>query len=197
MPSGGGKWMASRGKVDGERRRLASFSVATNLSLDGFVDHDKFGPDPVLFRHWTAAVEASAGHLLGRKTYQLMQYWDADQPGWSDDEHAFAEAWRGHPKLVVSRTLETVGPDAILIADDFEARVRRLKEHQAGEIDIGGTVLAGWLVGLGLIDEYRLYYHPVVLGAGTPFFDGPRARLKITAHERIGPDVVRLTCVPQ
>jgi riboflavin biosynthesis pyrimidine reductase len=74
--------------------------------------------------------------------------------------------------------------------------IRRLKTEVPGEIQVGGPVLAGSLTDLGLIDEYRIYLHPVVLGDGTPFFPGPRPPLRLAATDRIDEDVVRLTYVP-
>ena len=85
---------------------------------------------------------------------------------------------------------------ATLIEDDFEAVIRRLKAQLEGEIDVAGPNLAGSLTHLGLIDEYRLYIHPIVLGSGQPFFAGLRPRLRLVASDRIGGDVIRLTYVP-
>jgi riboflavin biosynthesis pyrimidine reductase len=92
--------------------------------------------------------------------------------------------------------LKSVGSNATLIEDDFEAVIRGLKAQLDGEIDVAGPALAGSLTNLGLIDEYRLYVHPVVLGGGTPFFAGPRPPLRLVASDRIGEKVIRLTYVP-
>ncbi len=175
-------------------RRMATFVFAMNVSLDGYVDHDAFAPDPALFRHWIEQVQAAAGSLYGRRTYELMRYWDDDQPDWTAEERAFATAWRRQPKWVVSRSLSSVGPNATLVADDIEARIRDLKARLDGEIDVAGPELAHRLC--GLIDEYRLYVHPVVLGRGKPFFAGPRPPLRLVAGERFGDSAIRLTCVP-
>ena len=175
---------------------MAKFVFGMNLSLDGYVDHEEFAPDAVLFRHWIEQVGGIAGCLYGRRIYELMRYWDDDQPEWTADEHDFAAAWRSRPKWVVSRSLTSVGANATLVSEDIEATIRRLKTEIDGEIDIAGPDLAGRLTELGLIDEYRLYYHPVVLGRGTPFFAGPRPRLRLVASDRIGEDVIRLTYVP-
>jgi riboflavin biosynthesis pyrimidine reductase len=96
----------------------------------------------------------------------------------------------------VSRTLESVGPNATLVGDDVEAVMRGLKAELAGEIEVAGPELAKSLGDLGLIDEYRLYVHPVVLGHGKPFFAGPRPRLRLVASDLIVEDVIRLTYVP-
>ncbi len=95
-----------------------------------------------------------------------------------------------------ARTLKSVGPNATLVADDLESVVRRIKAERDGEIEVAGPSLANSLTALGLIDEYRIYLHPVVLGHGTPYFAGPRPPLRLTAHERIGEDVLKLTYVP-
>ena len=175
---------------------MAKFVFGMNLSLDGYVDHEEFAPDAVLFHHWIEQVGGIAGCLYGRRIYELMRYWDDDQPEWTADEHDFAAAWRSRPKWVVSRSLTSLGPNATLVSDDIEATIRRLKTEIDGEIDIAGPDLAGRLTELGLIDEYRLYYHPVVLGRGTPFFTGQLPRLRLVASDRIGEDVMRLTYVP-
>jgi dihydrofolate reductase len=104
--------------------------------------------------------------------------------------------WRSKPKWVVSRSLKSVGPNATLVADDVEAVIRRLKAELAGEIDVAGPDLAHSLTESGLIDEYQIYLHPVVLGSGKPYFAGPRPRLRFVASDRITEDVIRLTYVP-
>lgn len=176
---------------------MAKIVFGMNVSLDGYVDHEEFAPDPVLFLHWVERVGNLTGSIYGRRIYETMQYWDEDQPDWDSERHSFARAWRNQPKWVVSRTLTSVGPNATLINDDLDTRIRQIKAEHAGEIDVSGPQLAHSLTQLGLIDEYRLYLHPVVLGRGKPFFAGPRPRLRLTASERIGSDVIRLTYVPQ
>jgi dihydrofolate reductase len=92
--------------------------------------------------------------------------------------------------------LKSVGPNATLVEDDVEAAIRGLKARLAGEIEVAGPDLAGSLTDLGLIDEYRIYLHPVVLGHGKPYFAGPRPPLRLVTYDRIGEDVIRLTYVP-
>jgi dihydrofolate reductase len=167
-----------------------------NQSLDGYVDHMEFAPDPTLFRHFIEEAEGQAGSLYGRKIYEIMRYWDEEHPEWDSERRAFAAAWRRQPKWVVSRTLKSVGPNASLVEGDLDAAVRTLKAEVGGEIEVAGPDLARSLTELGLIDEYRIYLHPVVLGQGRPYFDGPRPRLRLLAHARIGDDVIRLTYVP-
>jgi dihydrofolate reductase len=96
----------------------------------------------------------------------------------------------------VSRSLKSVGPNATLVADDIDVLLRGLKTQLVGEIEAGGPDLAGALTDLGLIDEYRLYLHPVVLGSGKPFFSGSLPLLRLVANERIAEDVIRLTYAP-
>lgn len=166
-----------------------------NQSLDGYVDHMAFGPGPALFRHFIEEAQAQAGRIYGRHMYEVMRYWDDDRPEW-DAEEAFAAAWRRQPKWVVSRTLESVGPNASLVEGDLETAIRALKAEREGEIEVAGPSLAQCLTDLGLIDEYRIYLHPVVLGHGKPYFARPRPPLRLIAHDRIDGDVVRLTYVP-
>ncbi len=176
---------------------MAKLVFGMNQSLDGYVDHMRFSPSPALFRHFIEEAKAQAGSLYGRKVYELMRYWDDDQPDWGADEQAFAAAWRKQPKWVVSRTLKAVGPNATLVGDDFEGAIRKLKAERDGEIEVAGPNLARSLTDLGLIDEYRIYLHPVVLGGGTPYFAGPRPPLRLVAHDRIDGDVLRLSYAPE
>jgi dihydrofolate reductase len=176
---------------------MARLVYGLNQSLDGYVDHMKMGPpDPALFRHFIEQERGLTGTVYGRRMYEIMRYWDDDLPDWDAEERDFAAVWRSQRKWVVSRSLKSVGPNATLIGDDFEAVIRRLKAELDGEIDVAGPNLAGSLTNLGLIDEYRLYIHPIVLGSGQPFFAGPRPRLRLVASDRIGGDVIRLTYVP-
>jgi len=176
---------------------MAKLVYALNQSLDGYVDHMKIGPpDPALFRHFIEQARRLTGAVYGRRMYEIMRYWDGDLPDWDADDRDFAAMWKSQRKWVVSRLLQSVGPNATLIDDDFEAAIRKLKTELVGEIDVAGPKLAGSLTNLGLIDEYRLYIHPIVLGSGQPFFAGPRPRLRLLASERIGEDVIKLTYVP-
>ena len=180
---------------------MAKLVYGMNQSLDGYIAGpsgglEAFAPDPELFRHFLDHVSGVAGMLYGTKVYQVMQYWDDDQPGWNELEHAFAAAWRSKPKWVVSRSLKAVGPNAALVSSDLEAFIRRLKADIDGEIDVAGATLAGSLSELGLIAEYRLYFHPLVLGSGKPYFAAARPRLRLTKTEHVGETVVMLTYVP-
>ncbi len=175
---------------------MAKLVFGMNQSLDGYVDHDAFAPDPTLFRHFIEEAQQQAGSVYGRKMYEIMRYWDDDHSDWEPEGSAFAAAWRKQRKWVVSRTLKSVGPNATLIGDDLEGAIRELKATRDGEIEVAGPELAHSLTELGLIDEYRIYLHPVVLGRGKPYFAGPRPRLRFVSSERIGEDVIRLSYVP-
>ena len=175
---------------------MAKFVFGMNLSLDGYVDHTRMPPSPALFRHWIEHTRGLTGSVYGRRMYEIMRYWDEDRPEWSADDHEFAAAWRKQPKWVVSRSLKSAGPNATLVSGDIEAAMRDLKARLTAEIAVSGPELAQSLTDLGLVDAYRLYFHPIVLGHGTPFFAGPRPPLHLVASERIGEDAIRLTYVP-
>jgi dihydrofolate reductase len=175
---------------------MATLVFGMNQSLDGYVDHTAFAPSPTLFRHFIEEAQRQAGSVYGRQMYEIMRYWDDDQPGWDIAEHAFAAAWRKQPKWVVSRSLKSVGPNATLVEGDLETAIRALKAERDGEIEVAGPTLAHSLTERGLIDEYRIYLHPVELGHGKPYFAGPRPPLRLVTSDRIGEDVIRLTYVP-
>lgn len=174
---------------------MAKLVFALNVSLDGYVDHDRFGPEPVLFAHFTDELSRQSGCLYGRRMYEIMRYWDEDDAEWTPAYRAYAEAWRAQKKFVVSRTLTEVGPNATLISGDLDSSIRTLKADIDGEVEVAGPVLAGDLTELGLVDVYQLYFHPVVLGGGAPFFTKARPPLRLIANEQIG-NAVRLTYMP-
>ena len=175
---------------------MAKLVFGMNQTLDGYVDHQEMLTSATLFRHWIEHVRDLTGSVYGRRMYETMRYWDQDRPEWTEEQHEFAAAWRRQPKWVVSRTLKSVGPNATLVESDIETVIRDLKARLGGEIAVSGPDLARTLTDIGLIDEYRLYIHPVVLGRGTPFFAGPRPPLRFLTSDLIGGDVIRLTYVP-
>ncbi len=176
---------------------MAKLVFELNQSLDGYVDHLELGPPrPVLFRHFIERVRGLTGMVYGRSMYEVMRYWDDDLPDWGAEERDYAAAWRSQPKWVVSRSLKSVGPNATLVENDIEAVIRGLKAQLVGEIEVAGPNLAGSLADLGLIDEYRLYLHPIVLGRGKPFFAGRRPPLRLVTSDLVDEDVIRLTYVP-
>jgi dihydrofolate reductase len=167
-------------------------------SVDGSLEPPLHSPGPgvALFRYWIDHVRALAGSVYGRRMYEVMRYWDEDRPEWGAAEHEFAAAWRMQPKWVASRSLTSVGPNATLVSDDLEGRVRRLKAEVHGVIDVAGPDLASRLTNLGLIDEYHLYFRPFVLGRGKPYFADARPPLRLVSSDRVGEDAIRLTFVP-
>ncbi len=171
-------------------------------SLDGYVDG--FGdrltfppPGPLLGAHLSERARNITGGVYGRRMYEVMRYWDDDHPDWDAGDHAFAAVWRAQPKWVVSTTLTSVGANATLVRDDLEALVRRLKQDRDGEIDVAGPTLAASLTDSGLIDEYRLYLRPLVLGRGKAYFARARTPLRVVASEQLGDEAVLVTAVPR
>jgi dihydrofolate reductase len=170
-------------------------------SLDGYVSGPEGGPglplpNEALMQHFNERGRALTASLYGRTMYEIMRYWDNDDPDHDEASRVFARDWQGRPKFVVSSTLKSLGKNATLIDGDLEAAVRKLKTEYGGEIDVAGPELAAGLGALGLIDEYQLYLQPVVLGGGRPFFHGARPPLRFKSSERIDEDVVLLTYVP-
>jgi dihydrofolate reductase len=146
------------------------------MSLDGYIAGRDGGPQlpppgEELHQYWNDHVAGVHAIVYGRKMYEVMKYWDtADQaPNASKVEIEFARIWQSKPKLVVSTTLRELGPNTKLAGTDLSAEIDALKRGD-GEIEVAGPTLAGHLSRLGLIDEYRLYFLPVVLGGGKPFF---------------------------
>ena len=175
---------------------MAKLVFGMNQSLDGYVDYTAFGPSPTLFQHYIEQAREQVGSIYGPRLYELMAYWDEDRPEWDAPRREFAAAWRKQHKWVVSHAPKPIGPNATLINTDIATAIRQLKDEQLGEIQVGGPKLAHSLTALGLIDEYRLYIHPVVLGSGEPLFAGPQPRLRLLASDRMDEDVIRLTYVP-
>ncbi len=180
---------------------MAKLIFGMMQSLDGYIDGPPGNvhlgpPGPILFRHFTDLVRDLEGILYGRRMYQVMRYWDEDQPGWDEIEQDFARAWRPKPKWVASRSLASVGPNATLVQGDLIDFAAKLKSERDGVIDVAGAELANVLSAAGLVDEYRLYFRPCVLGGGKPYFAGPLPPLRLTKLNAIGEDAVQLTYVP-
>src|SRR5258708_38802726 len=131
---------------------MAELVYGLNQTLDGYVDHLELRrPSLALFRHFIEHMRDLTGIVYGRRTYEVMRYWDEDLADWVAEEHDFAAAWRSQPKWVVSRSLKSVGPNATLVEDDIEAVIRGLKAQPGGEIEVCGPDLAGkpthpWLI---------------------------------------------------
>ncbi len=170
-------------------------------SLDGYIAGPSggpqlFAPGPILHHYFNDYVRGLDGLLYGRRMYEVMRYWDEDQPEWDEIEHDFAQVWRPKPKWVASRSLTSVGPNATLVQGDLIDFAANLKSERDGDIDVAGAELANVLSAVGLVDEYRLYLRPYVLGAGKPYFAGALPPLRLMKLDAIGEDAVRLTYVP-
>ena len=129
-------------------------------------------PDEELHRFHNEQTRALAGHLLARRLYETMVYSreTADKDP-SDIVREFALIWRALPKVVFSRTLDSVeGANTTLARDDLRAELTSLQESVRGDVAVGGAELAAEAARLDLIDEYRLFVHPVAVGGGIPFF---------------------------
>lgn len=149
------------------------------VSVDGYIASPQGGniglpvPEEALHRHFNELQKRAALSLYGRNMYELMKYWDAPPAEIPEFEQEFSRAWQATPKVVFSTTLASVGPNARLVKQkaDTERTVRELKAETNGEIEVNGAALAASLVRLGLVDEFRLYMMPVVLGGGKPYFE--------------------------
>jgi len=154
------------------RRLIYSMTV----SLDGFIAGadgalDWSVPDEELFRFHTQRVQETDMQLCGRRLYEAMLFWETAQETSLPEEHVeFARIWKALPKVVFSTTLESVVGNARLAREGLGEEVARLKEQPGKEIAVGGAGLARACMKLGLIDEWRLFVSPVILGGGTPYF---------------------------
>jgi dihydrofolate reductase len=169
------------------------------VSLDGFIagpdgDIDWSAPDEELHRFHNQQTRELGAHLLGRRLYEVMAYWDTadENPSARDYELEFARIWKSMPKIVFSKTLEKVEGNARLVRDGVGEEVARLKEQAGKDVAVGGAGLASTCIKLGLIDEYRLFISPVVLGGGTPYFPAldERINLELVETQTFGSRVV-------
>ena len=171
------------------------------VSLDGFIagpngEIDWSAPDEELHRFHNEQTGEMGVHLLGRRMYEVMVYWETadENPSATDYELEFARIWRAAPKIVFSRSLERVEGNARLARDSVAEEVARLKEDPGKDVSVGGAELAATLIKLDLIDEYGLFVNPVVLGGGTPFFPplDQRINLELVETRMFGSRVVYL-----
>src|SRR4051795_1347655 len=148
------------------------------VSLDGYISgpdgsFDWTGPDEDLFRFSIEQIRQVGVHLLGRRLYETMLYWEtADQdPSLDDSKLEWAALWKPLPKVVFSTTLSAVQGNARLASGGLAEEIERLRaEPGEGDIAIGGATIAAEAAASGLIDEYRARVYPVLVGGGTPFF---------------------------
>jgi dihydrofolate reductase len=189
-------------KVDDMRKLV----YATSLSLDGYIDAEDGDPswvvpDEELHRHFNDIEREIDTILYGRRMYELMVgYWPtADQdPSAPAVIAEYAQIWRPIPKVVFSSTLETVAWNSSLVRGDAVTDVARLKSQPGRAIGVGGITLASSLASAGLIDEYRLYYVPILLGSGKAAFSRiqNRVRLKPVETRTFSSGTVLVRCVP-
>jgi dihydrofolate reductase len=174
---------------------------AMGVSLDGFVagpggEIDWSAPDAELHRFHNEQTRELGVHLCGRRLYEVMRYWDTveDNPSLAEPEREFARIWQALPKIVFSTTLEQVTGNARLAGDDLEGEIAALKQQPGKDLAVGGAGLAASCSRLGLIDEYRLFVSPVVLGGGTRFFPAldERIGLELVETRTFGSRVVYL-----
>ena len=168
------------------RKLIYSFGV----SLDGFIagpdgDIDWSAPDEELHRFHNQQVRELGAQLCGRRLYEVMLYWETveEDPSAGEVELEFARIWKATPKIVFSKTLEEVEGNARLVRDGAAEEVAKLKEEPGKDLAVGGAGLASSLMKLGLIDEYRLFISPVVLGGGTPYFPPLEERINLELVE--------------
>ena len=160
------------------------------VSLDGYIagpggEIDWSAPDEELHRFHNQQTQETGVHLLGRRLYQTMLPWDTtDESQWlSEHELEFARIWKGVPKVVFSRSLDDVEGGARLVKENDVEEVVALKEQEGEDLSVGGAGLAASFIERGLVDEYRLFISPVVLGGGTPYFPNLEHTIKLDLVE--------------
>ncbi len=171
------------------------------VSLDGFIagpagELDWSAPDEELHRFHNEQTRELGAQLCGRRLYEVMTYWDTaeENPSAAEYELEFARIWKGLPKIVFSTTLQKVEGNARLAGRDVADEVAELRDQPGKDIGVGGAGLASTLIERGLVDEYRLFVSPVVLGSGTPFFPtlADRVELELIDTRTFGSRVVYL-----
>ena len=160
------------------------------VSLDGFIagrdgEIDWSAPDEELHRFHNQQTREVGAHFCGRRLYEVMLYWETveENPSVPEHELEFARIWNDMPKIVFSKTLEKVEGNARLVRDGVAEEVVKLKELPGKDLAVGGAGLASTFIKLGLIDEYRLFVSPVILGGGTPYFPAQDERINLELVE--------------
>jgi dihydrofolate reductase len=173
-----------------EEDLMRSVTYSMGVSLDGYIAgpdgaFDWAAPDDDVFRFWIDEIREIGVHLLGRRLYETMLYWDtADQSSLDDAELEWAGLWKPLQKVVFSSTLSAVQGNARLASGGLAEEVERLRaEPGVGDIAIGGATLAAEAAELGLIDEYRVVAHPVLVGGGIRFFPQRERRVDLELVE--------------
>ena len=168
--------------------RRVSYSMT--MSLDGYIagpggNIDWSAPDEELHRFHNDQVRELGVHLLGRRLYETMVYWEtADQdPSASEVTLDFARIWQALPKVVFSKTLDRVEGNTRLASAGVVEEVARLKEEPGGDLAVGGAGLASELIERNLIDDYHVFICPILLGGGTPYFPAMERRIELELLE--------------
>ena len=151
--------------------RMRNVIFSMGVSLDGYIagpggEFDWSAPDDELHRFHNEQTRELGAHLCGRRLYEMMVYWERPDDSWGATEREFARVWQSLPKIVFSSTLDAVEGNARLATGDPAEELARLE----GDIAVGGAGLAATLVERGLVDEFRVFVNPVIVGGGTPFF---------------------------
>ncbi|MDQ4034962.1 MAG: dihydrofolate reductase family protein [Chloroflexota bacterium] len=170
---------------------MRSVTYSMSVSLDGYIVGPDGGidwttPDKDVFRFWIDDIRHVGVHVLGRRLYETMLYWEtADQDASLDDaELEWTALWKPLPKVVFSTTLSEVQGNARLLSGGLAEEIERLRaEPGEGDIAIGGATLAAQVADLGLIDEYQLMVYPVLIGGGIPFFPQHERRVDLELVE--------------
>ncbi|MEV6782999.1 dihydrofolate reductase family protein [Streptomyces sp. NPDC051098] len=157
---------------------MRKVTYSMSVSLDGYIVGPDGGfdwtvPDEDVFRFWIDEIREVDVHLMGRRLYETMLYWEnADEESSLDEaEHEWAALWKPLPKVVFSTTLSAVQGHARLASGGLTEEIERLRaEPGEGDIAIGGATLAAEAAAADLIDEYRAMVYPVLVGGGIPFF---------------------------
>jgi dihydrofolate reductase len=170
---------------------MRTVTYSMGVSLDGYIagpdgTFDWTAPSDDVFRHWIEEIRAVEVHLMGRRLYETMLYWEtADQdPSLSEADREWTALWKPLPKVVFSRTLSELQGEARLATGSVAEEIERLRaEPGGGEIAIGGATLAAEASDAGLVDEYRTIVHPVLVGGGTPYFPRHEQRVDLELVE--------------
>jgi dihydrofolate reductase len=170
---------------------MRSVTYSMSMSLDGYIVGPDGGfdwtvPDPEVFRFWIDEIREVGVHLMGRRLYETMLYWETadEDPSLDDAELEWAALWKPLPKVVFSTTLSAVQGNARLASGGLAEEIGRLRaEPGDGDIAIGGATLADEAAELGLIDEYRAMVHPVLVGGGIPYFSRRERRVDLELVE--------------
>ena len=170
---------------------MSKLIYSFGVSLDGLIagpegEIDWSAPDEELHRFHNQQARELGAHLCGRRLYEVMRYWETaeeENPSAAEHELEFARIWKATPKIVFSKTLEEVEGNARLVRDGVAEEVARLKAKPGKDLAVGGAVLASTCMKMGLIDEYRQFVSPVVLGGGTPYFPALDERINLELVE--------------